>query len=65
MFTWFYVVCIRFIDILMCEALPPTLEKNTVDPGGYMSICRYIVFWAPRATFWCLSGSLDGLVASF
>ena len=29
----------------MCEALPPTLEKNTMDLGGYMSICRYIVFW--------------------
>ena len=35
----------------MCEALPPTLEKNTMDLGGYMSICRYIflfVFLAKR-----------------
>ena len=29
----------------MCEALPPTLEKNTMNLAGYMSICRYIVFW--------------------
>ena len=35
----------------MCEALPPTLEKNIMDLGGYMAICRYIVFLAPRATF--------------
>ena len=35
----------------MCEALPPTLEKNTMDLGGYMSICRSIflfVFLAKR-----------------
>ena len=29
----------------MCEALPPTLEKNTMNLAGYMSICWYIVFW--------------------
>ena len=40
-----------YIYILMCEALPPTLEKNIMDLGGYMAICRYIVFLAPRATF--------------
>ena len=49
----------------MCEALPPTLEKNIMDLGGYMAICRYIVFWAPGATFECLSGTLADLVTSF
>ena len=49
----------------MCEALPPTLEKNIMDLGGYVAICRYIVFLAPRATFWCLSGTWEDLVVSF
>ena len=26
----------------MCEALPPTLEKNNMNLGGYMSIYGYI-----------------------
>jgi hypothetical protein len=38
------------IPILMCGALPPTLEKKIMDLGGYVAIRRYIVFLAPRAT---------------
>ena len=49
----------------MCEALPPTLEKNVMDLGGYVAICRYIVFLAPGATFYGLSGTLEDLVTFF
>ena len=33
------------ICILMCEALPPTLEKNNMDLGVYMSIYGYILLF--------------------
>ena len=29
----------------MCEALPPTLEKNNMDLGGYMSIYGYTLLF--------------------
>ena len=59
----------------MCEALPPTLEKNIMDLGGYVAICRYIVFWhlgphfgvlvALWKTLWRLFSTLGDLGAPF
>ena len=47
----------------MCEALPPTLEQNTMNLGGYMSIylsvCLSVCLSVWHKLLACLAVSFD------